>query len=358
MTHTLAARAPARGSIPTNYTRLVAQELGMHTRDLPELLRGTSLTPESLLNEDTRLTGAEQIRILDNGLQLADDPGLGLRLGRRLTPAAHGPMGYLACSSPNLLDALRAFDAFLPTRLSFAQLHLHQDQHMVSIDCAFTIAMSSAVSRCLADTCAMAFFACAEFIIGRPAHEVVVQFEHAPPDDLQGYNQAMPGQVAFSCDKLCIQVPLSLCDIPNASANHQSYALAQQQCEALMADIQHPPQSIRRKLESMMLSHPTGMLSEDAAASALFISKRTLARRLKDEGVGFRQIRDDVLARQASNYLLDKRLSVDAIATLLGYHDSANFRRAFKRWFGMSPDQFRSRRGSETPTKLGSALTD
>ena len=58
-------------------------------------------------------------------------------------------------------------------------------------------------------------------------------------------------------------------------------------------------------------------------------------------GTSFRKIRDLILSKQASNYLLDSELSVDAIATLLNYHDSANFRRAFKRWFNMSPSAYR-----------------
>lgn len=340
-----------QASIPTNYTRLIAQELGMHARDLPRLLGGTSLSADSLLDEHTRLSGTEQIQILDNALAISGDPALGLRLGRRLTPAVHGPMGYLACSSPNLLAAMQAFHAFLPTRLSFARLQLRQCGDFLTIDCHFQIAMRPAVSRCLADTCAMAFFACAEFVVGRPAHEALVQFQHADPGVQADYAHYMPGRVEFGCAQMCLRLPLSLCQIPNASANHQSVALAQQQCEALLAELQQHPQSIKRQIEAMLLSHPTGMLTEDAAASALFMSTRTLARRLKIEGSSFRQIRDDVLARQASRYLLDNRLSVDAIANLLGYHDSSNFRRAFKRWFGQPPDQFRATRGGATSTQ-------
>lgn len=337
-------------SIPTNYTRLIAQELGMHSRDLPQLLHGTSLNADSLLDERTRLSGVEQIQILDNALAISGDPALGLRLGRRLTPAVHGPMGYLACSSPNLLAAMQAFHTFLPTRLSFARLQLQQNAECLSIGCHFQVPMRPAVSRCLADTCAMAFFACAEFIVGRPAHEALVQFEHADPGADADYAHFIPGRVQFGCAQMRLRLPMSLCQIPNASANHQSVALAQQQCEALLAELQQHPQTVKRQIETMLLSHPTGMLSEDAAASALFMSKRTLARRLKAEGVSFRQVRDDVLARQASHYLLDNRISVDAIATLLGYHDSANFRRAFKRWFGLSPDQYRSARSTTVRT--------
>ena len=93
----------------------------------------------------------------------------------------------------------------------------------------------------------------------------------------------------------------------------------------------------------MMLSQAPGLLSEEEAAATLFISKRTLARRLQQEGKRFRQIRDEILSQQASGYLRDSHLSVEAIAAQLNYHDTANFRRAFKRWFQLSPDQFRQR---------------
>ena len=90
-----------------------------------------------------------------------------------------------------------------------------------------------------------------------------------------------------------------------------------------------------------MLAHPLSQLSEENVAAALFISKRTLARRLKQEGVSFREIKDSILSKQASSYLLETELSVDAIASLLNYHDSANFRRAFKRWFNIPPNNYR-----------------
>ena len=90
-----------------------------------------------------------------------------------------------------------------------------------------------------------------------------------------------------------------------------------------------------------MLSHPLGTLSEEDAAATLFMSKRTLARRLEQEGTAYRQIRDKILAQQASSYLRNSDISIDAIAALLNYHDNANFRRAFKRWFQVSPNEYR-----------------
>lgn len=341
MNHTTQVTSSSRASIPISYTRLIAQELGLHARNLPELLRGTHLPPEKLLDETTRLTAQQQIQIIENALRLSEDNRLGLRLGKRLTPAVHGPMGYLASSSPDLLAAIEAFRAFLPTRVSFVRLDLRQSRDQLIIRCTLDAEMSPEVSRFMAEICALAMLSCAEFIIGRPAHEVETCFVHPDPGPEADYAEHIPGRVFFSCDELRVHVPMALCRIPNVSANHESYALAREQCEAILANLKGEPDSCRRQIETMMLSLPVGTLTEESAAAALFISKRTLARRLKNEGTGFRQIRDEILARQARNYLRDGRLSVEAIATLLNYHDSASFRRAFKRWYGVTPAKYR-----------------
>lgn len=350
MSERLSAATPALASIPASYTRLIAQELGMHTRDLPELLSETDLAVNQLLDEATRLTARQQIQIIENALRLSKDAGFGLRLGRRLTPSAHGPMGYLASSSPNLQAAIEAIQAFLPTRISFVRLNLAQDNGYLIIRCSFDVDMSPAVSRFMAEICTMGFFACAEFIIGRPAHEVETRYAHPDPGAGAGYGEQIPGRVTFGNDGVVVRVPMELCRIPNVSANHESYALARKQCEAILASLRGAPDSYRRQIETMMLSHPTGTLTEEDAAAALFVSKRTLARRLRAEGTGFRQIRDEILARQARSYLRDGKLSVDAIATLLNYHDSANFRRAFKRWYGMPPDRYRLEAEQQLPS--------
>jgi AraC-like DNA-binding protein len=102
---------------------------------------------------------------------------------------------------------------------------------------------------------------------------------------------------------------------------------------------------VSRELVAIQLSRPPGTLTEEEAAAALFVCKRTLARKLKSEGTSFRKVRDDILSTQAAAYLKDTKLTVESIASLLNYHDSGSFRRAFKRWFGRAPDQYRQEFG-------------
>ena len=80
-----------------------------------------------LAGDESRLTGRQQVQVLRNARTIAGAPELGLRIGRQLKPASHGPIGYLALSSPDLLTALQSLRDFLPLRIPFAQLDINED---------------------------------------------------------------------------------------------------------------------------------------------------------------------------------------------------------------------------------------
>ena len=71
------------------------------------------------------------------------------------------------------------------------------------------------------------------------------------------------------------------------------------------------------------------------------MSTRTLQRRLQDENTSFQQLLDETRRELAMQFLRQKRMTLLEIAYLLGFADPSNFFRAFKRWFGMPPGQFR-----------------
>ena len=78
-----------------------------------------------------------------------------------------------------------------------------------------------------------------------------------------------------------------------------------------------------------------------AVASTLKMTDRTLRRRLAGEGTSFSTIADQVRYSVATQHLQRPETSVEQIAAITGFSDSANFRRAFLRWTGMTPTQFR-----------------
>ncbi len=333
-------------SIPSSYSRLIARVLQLSERDLMSLLHSTQLSSKQFLQEDLLITAQQQVQIIENALALSEDQAFGLQLGKQLTPPTHGAMGFLAYSSPDFLTAMKAFQTYSPTRNNFTRIEVHAEGEWLRCYYNIDLDISSDIQRCITEAAAMSLFECAKFIIGREISEAVTYFAHPEPEYSHRYQDYLPGEFQFDSDLTFAKIPISVCQIPSVSANHENYLLAMRQCEPMLSQLHAHKDTCQYQLQKMMLSHPPGQLSEEAAAAALFISKRTLARRLAKEGTSYRQIRDDILSQQASKYLSDDHLSVEAIAALLNYHDSSNFRRAFKRWFSMTPDQYRKSQSS------------
>jgi len=328
-------------TIPSNYSRLIARALGLLVQDLPKLLAHTNLSVDEFLDESTLITADQQITLLENAFSISGDEAFGLAIGKMLTPAAHGAMGFLVNSSPNLMTALQGFQTFSPTRMSFVSLDLRAEGDWLSVYYHVELDLKPEILRCITEASAITFFDCAEHLLGHPLNSAITSFIHPKPNYNARYSDCIPGEILFSQTHTIVKIPIEACREHNVSANHENYQLAFKQCEQMLSTINSDERSYTYKLQKLMLSHPPGTLSEDDAAAAMFVSKRTLARYLERENSGFRKIRDDILCQQAQDYLRNSRMSVEAIATLLNYHDSSNFRRAFKRWNNQTPDQYR-----------------
>ena len=86
----------------------------------------------------------------------------------------------------------------------------------------------------------------------------------------------------------------------------------------------------------------TGDASMDIIASRMGLSRQTLFRKLKAEGVTFEKVLDELRHKLALDYLNGKKVSVNETAYLVGFSESAAFSRAFKRWTGSSPRAMRA----------------
>lgn len=329
--------------IPSSYSRIVARELGLQERQLPQLLRGTGLAKAILYPGDiSKVDAGQQMRLLDNALQLAGRPEFGLELGRSLQPASHGPMGYLVLSSPDVHSALEAFAHFLPLRLPFSTVEITRDQEWLVCTLGLKITPRLAVKRVLQECFALMLQAVVESVLGRPLRESLIGLQHARPEYHTRYADYFHVPVTFSASQSDFRIPLKLARVANAVEHSDSYAVAQKLCLSLLAKSPTSALSVADQVRRMLLASPLGSLTLDDAAKAMFITKRTLQRRLDREGASYRRITEQLCAELAARHLLDSDMTVEAVSVLLGYYDTAAFRKAFHRWYGQSPRAYRA----------------
>jgi AraC-like DNA-binding protein len=117
--------------------------------------------------------------------------------------------------------------------------------------------------------------------------------------------------------------------------------MCEQQCEALLAslDVQD---ALLTRVRRLLIARPGDFPDLASAAHMLQTSGRSLRRHLSSMGTSYQAILNEVRKRLALQYLTATHLPLYEIANLLGFSDPSNFRRAFKKWTGKLPSDYRA----------------
>jgi AraC-like DNA-binding protein len=328
--------------VPCSYARIVARELGLQERALAQLLRGTGLGVSILLGPaDTHISAAQQMRVLENAQQIGGRSEFGLQLGRRLHPSSHGPMGYLVLSSPDVITALQSFADFLPVRLPFASVQITLDDRWLSCTLALKIDVQPTIQRVLKECFALMIQSVVESVMGYELHDAKIELAYPKPRYHPIYSDYLHSPVCFSRQSSVFRIPAEVARFPNVSGNSEAYRLTQDLCRRLLENMPATDISTADRVKRLLLAAPIGSLTATDIAGALFVTKRTLQRRLEQEGTSYRDITEKLHSELASQHLREPGQTVESISALLGYCDTAAFRKAFRRWYGQSPGEYR-----------------
>ena len=325
------------------YSRAIARQLGLQEKDIWKLLVGTKMTGNRFIYDDSPIGNDEQKIIFQNTLNITQDTAYGLKLGKILTPPSHGTMGFLANCSPTLYSALEDFSQYLPTRVSFGRLGLRCDDKTITCLLHTIYKDLTHINHLIVEAFAISLILLIENIIGKNLEDAVVHFTFKKPSYWKEYSNYIHCKVVFSQKQNKIALPIEYKKFPNISSDFSTYQVYKTQCQKQLSEIKTVQHSASDRVRKQLLLAPPGKsLTEEEVSSAMFISKRTLSRRLKKEGTNYREISNDVMNSMAKTYLKDTDIPIENIANLLSYHDSSSFRRAFKKMNTIAPLAYRN----------------
>jgi AraC-like DNA-binding protein len=143
----------------------------------------------------------------------------------------------------------------------------------------------------------------------------------------------------------------SVLDLPLRTADPTLAAIIARHAEGLLADLQTAPTWARRTRDAVIEALGRDATDLSAVARKLGAGGRSLQRRLREEGTSFQAVVEEARHELSLRYLRDPRMSMSEIAYLLGFADLSAFYRAFKRWTGGAPAEYRSKHAqpAETP---------
>lgn len=336
---------------PVATTRLVLTLAAERGVAADRVLAGTGITRAQLDDPAAAVPAAAELRVFRNLLAACDggpdpaalaQPGLGLELGHRMHPLAYGLWGFAILSSPTFGSAVDMGLRFLRLTSTYCRI-----RPAVTAQDAILVVDDSEVPedlRAFQVECTVAAIINMQYDLDRARVPVKALELRGPPPPHADRYQALYGitpRFGQARNAIVIDVRCLALELPQGNALTQRYA--EEECQRLVQ---------RRRLLGGLAAQVRDRLARRAAqlpgmveiAAELQLHPRTLRRRLAAEGVDFASLAEEVRGAVADELLATTSLSVEEIASRLGYSEPSSFTRAFKRRRGMPPRQFRQQR--------------
>jgi len=324
--------------IPIIYSRIISSMAGRTPAAIRQVLEGTGLDDNLGKGLAGYINNAQYQQLLRNAHTVSSDALIALKAGAHAPMSVHGPLAVAATTSKTLRMAIETMAHYTKLRSPFCDISLQQegrerlmvfnmqpvlgDQSEAALD--FILATMSRSIPNLGCRLPVSF----SLKLSRPE-----------PTNAQKYKQLLGCDVAFNqtCDAFVFDEYDM--DMELLGANSEEYDKSVEQLKKILFSL-NLSDTTEDSVINIFVKNTGHLCTLEDVAQRMLITPRTLQRRLRAEDLSFQSLRDNWLGQQATNYLKQDKLSVEVTATLLGYSDTANFRRSFKRWFGLPPGRY------------------
>ena len=312
-----------------------------------DLLRSAGIDPARLLAADARFESKEFATLQMRAMDLTRDDALGLHIIERIHDGAFDLMSHLVVHAPTLRDALGLCRQFQPLIMDDALFTLDETDATALLRCHLPRTFERA-DRMLAEFSIAGLTRMVRVFGGAGGAPVTTSFEHARPGHHREYVRLFGDAVKFGQPVTGLAFDRGVLDRGQLHQHPELYGVlrfqAQRALDRVAADLS-PLDQLRRYL----LARPPARIPDlSAAAHDLGMSARSLRRRLAEGGTTYRAVVRAILEDSAGLLLRDPKQTIQQTARALGYGNVGAFHRAFKRWTGLTPMQYRDARGGGT----------
>jgi AraC-like DNA-binding protein len=329
---------------------LMPATYGRHLTRLFEparLLAGTGLTEQDLHDPTRRITVRQALQYIRNTITLAAEPDWYLAWAGTLADHFHGPISIALVSAPTLGDGLDAFLRYFPGRVPY--LHMQGssvgDTHVCELTPLIELDEEKPV---LIETPLVVLLQHLHTVYGVDLAEARIELDYPPTPHAASYPRYFRSPVQFSAHRNVLVVPSAWRALRNLDYHESTWSHALARCEATSSSERTTLGAVRDYLGNAfeIANRRRALPTLDEVAAHLHVTPRTLIRRLRSLGTTYQDIMDGFLRVRAAELLANDRTKIKEVAAALGFHNPANFGKAFKRWYGVSPGGFRARQCS------------
>ena len=300
-----------------------------------DLMRAAGLTARDFDDPDTILSDVACVALFGEAARTCAVPNFALRVAEQIPLGAYPLLDYLVMTSESVGEGFDQLTRYLRLVGSPADLRIHEGKDPVVVRLAVCSPFNAEFTLSLA----VLHFRRETDGAFQPS---AVRFRHRPADPAD-FERRLACSVETGAEADEIAVPRSVWRLPLRRRDSLLHGVLRSQAEQVLA---------RRGSDGRASTQLRRVLSTDMSRGGADLatlarrfgsSPRTLQRRLGEEGTSFQEVLDQVRREAAERYLADSSLSCAEVGYLLGFSEPAAFHRAFKRWRGVTPKEYRSR---------------
>lgn len=309
--------------------------------DAERLYRSVSFDSALLSDPDSRMPFAQLVALYESAAELTGDGEFGLHMGESATVSNFDLLGYCARNSATVGGAFNRLARYNSIWTDGSVFNLESHDETSAIVYVYVDSLPGATRQDAEMTLSMIATQCRKF--ASPEFGLTaVEFQHAAPADVSEHGRVFDCAVTFGAPSNRLLFPSTHLALPIAKADASLGALLDRQAEELL--VKFPPrESLLDRLRNAIADElPGGDPSLEVIAEQLSFTPRTLQRKLQELGTSYNDILDQMRRHLAIRYLREPQMAICEVAYLLGFSESSSFHRAFKRWTGVTPKEFRN----------------
>ncbi len=335
-------------SVSVAYLQGLLDYLERHGVASAALLERAQLSPQLLAQRDQRIAASTYLELLGLGVQLSGDDCLGLHLGEAVRPGYYGVLGYLIMSCATLADALHRQARYATLVGNLGRVDLADEPPREGLEPPVAHSWQPLLAqqqRQLSEETLAAWVTFGHWISGLDVPPSEVRFQHAAPADTREHQRIFRCPVLFDQADNALVFPKRLLSTPLGQADAQVRLMLDAYADRLLGEIQQGQSVLDRARLELARQLPEAGADLGLIAARLALSPRTLQRRLREAGLSFNQLVDETRQQLVLHYLRDPALELAEIAFLVGFSEPGSLARAFRRWTGQSPGEYRRHLG-------------
>jgi AraC-like DNA-binding protein len=306
-----------------------------------ELLLKSGLTDVAEQNNGQLIfTGADSLVLLEAATELTSDPSLAMRLGQAINIDSYGTLGFALMTCANMRESITLWLRYGKIFYELPwEIHDHDDGILLRLNLTLG---TPAQQKLSAELCFSQISSIGSSLYRGQIEGAEVHFTFAKPANTSNHQSALNATVTFDAEHNQLFLPHSVLDMPVKTADISNHVVFNMQCEEMLNGLTSAEETTA-VVRQLLMESAGEFFNISQVAERLFVSERTLRRRLKSESTSFKAVLEEVRNLLAQKYLSQTDLSVGDIAHMLDYAETVNFRRAFRRWNNEIPSHYRER---------------